>query len=333
MDYKVFMGIDISKRTIDVALKTMDNLSHQQFTNDTKGYKEMLQWISKKVKDKRKHWVFCMEHTGIYGLGLACFLQSKQLDFSVEAPYHIKHSMGLQRGKNDKVDAKRIARYAYLHREELSLSSFPDTVIIKLQALLAYRSRLVKAIMTFKIPSKELSEFVDSNVKSHINKQTDGLIKCIKSRIKKVEKEIQKLIESDQQIAQNYELAQSVKGVGPIIAAYMIIYTRNFTVITNSKAFASYCGVAPFEHSSGSSIRGKTSVSHHGNKKLKALLNNGAWQAVRFDNEIRGYYDRKVTEGKHKLSVINAVKNKMISRVFAVVKRGTPYVVLANHSK
>ncbi len=112
-----------------------------------------------------------------------------------------------------------------------------------------------------------------------------------------------------------------------------IIYTRNFTSITNSKAFASYCGVAPFEHSSGSSIRGRTSVSHHGNKKLKALLNNGAWQAVRFDHEIRGYYDRKVADGKHKLSVVNAVKNKMISRVFAVVKRGTPYVILANHSK
>ena len=70
----------------------------------------MVSWIKKQTGYSGKELLFCMEHTGIYALPLACFLSEKQLLFCMENPYHLKHSMGIQRGKNDKADAKMIVR-------------------------------------------------------------------------------------------------------------------------------------------------------------------------------------------------------------------------------
>lgn len=120
--------------------------------------------------------------------------------------------------------------------------------------------------------------------------------------------------------------------IGPVIAAYMIVYTQNFTSITESRKFASFSGIAPFECSSGSSLTKGPSVSHLANKKMKSLLNNGAWSAALSDNELRHYFQRKLKEGKNKLSIINAIRNKLVGRVFAVVKRGTPYVSIVNYN-
>ena len=92
------------------------------------------------------------------------------------------------------------------------------------------------------------------------------------------------------------------------------------------RKLACYCGVAPFKHQSGSSIKGKTKVSHIANKKMKSLLNMAALSAKRNDIEIKEYYERKVEEGKNKMSVLNAIRCKIISRAFAVIERETPFV-------
>jgi hypothetical protein len=91
--------------------------------------------------------------------------------------------------------------------------------------------------------------------------------------------------------------------------------------------------VARFEHSSGSSVRGKTSTSHLANKKTKALLSNAAASAVQHDPQLRAYYHRKLDEGKDKMVVLNAVRAKLINRVFATVSRGTPYVPIAQYKQ
>ena len=64
---------------------------------------------------------------------------------------------------------------------------------------------------------------------------------------------------------------------------------------------------------------------------MKAIIGNGIASAIQNDPEIAKYYHRKLEEGKHKMVVLNAVKNKLISRVFAVIKRGTPFVPLFQH--
>lgn len=127
---------------------------------------------------------------------------------------------------------------------------------------------------------------------------------------------------------------------GPVA---LIIYTHNFSAFDDSRKFASYCGVAPFEYRSGSSIRatvatGQTRISQYANKREKALLTNGASSAIQHDEEIRCYYQRKINEvvphrEKPKMVVVNAVRAKLINRAFATIKRGTEYVRLKQYQQ
>lgn len=333
MEYKAFIGIDISKETIDVAIRTkvIKEPLHEKFENDKKGYNSMLSWIKKQAGISGMESFFCMEHTGVYALPLACFLTEKQVPFRLENPYHLKHSMGIQRGKDDKADAKMIARYAYMHHEELRLTEFPGFILIRLQSLLSHRERLVKTRKMYNVAPKELSEFSGKEVHSFISDESKEIVELLEIKIKSAEKEIETLIANDEGLKKNFELTRSVKGVGLVIAAYMLVYTQNFTSITDSRRFASYSGIAPFGAKSGTSINKSPHVSHLANKRMKSLLNNGAWVAVKYDKELKTYYNRKLKEGKHELVIINAVRNKLVGRVFATIKRGTPYVELSQY--
>ena len=106
----------------------------------------------------------------------------------------------------------------------------------------------------------------------------------------------------------------------------MYVYTKGFTAFENAKQLACYCGVAPFEYSSGSSVRGRTKVHFMANKKLKCNLHMASLSAVKLDADLKHYYERKVAEGKSKLSVLNAVKNKLLARIIAVVNKQQEYV-------
>ena len=92
-----------------------------------------------------------------------------------------------------------------------------------------------------------------------------------------------------------------------------------------AKQLACYCGVAPFSHTSGTSVHGRNGTSNFANMGLKSTLHLAALSSIRYVPELKTYYQRKVAEGKSKMSVINAVRNKLLQRVLAVVKRGTPY--------
>ena len=152
----------------------------------------------------------------------------------------------------------------------------------------------------------------------------DQIDEC-ESRIEGIEEQIKDLIKSDETMKKNFDLATSVKGVGLVIAAFMLVTTNNFTGFENGRKYACYSGIAPFENTSGK-YKGKTKVSHLANKRMKTLLSNGANSARQWDPELRVYYDRKIQEGKEHNLVINSIKCKLVNRVFAVVKRQTPYV-------
>ena len=136
---------------------------------------------------------------------------------------------------------------------------------------------------------------------------------------------MQELISSDPELKAIFALATSVKGVGPVLATELLIYTHKFTRMTNIKQLACYCGVAPFTHTSGTSIRGKTRTSHFANMALKRTLHLAAMSSTQYVPDLRKYYQRRIAEGKPKMCVINAIRNKLLHRILAVVKRGIPY--------
>jgi transposase len=119
--------------------------------------------------------------------------------------------------------------------------------------------------------------------------------------------------------------ASSVTGIGKITAANIIVATGEFERIKDVKKFACYSGIAPFEHSSGSSVRGKTRVSKMANMTIKRLLHLAAMTAIQHSEELKRFYYRKIEAGKNKMSALNAVRNKLISRVFACVNNKRIY--------
>jgi transposase len=151
------------------------------------------------------------------------------------------------------------------------------------------------------------------------------IINGLKSQIRKVEAAIKEILEADEELKQTLELITGIKGVGFIIGTYMIVYTHNFTRFDTWRKFACYAGIAPFENQSGT-IRGKTKVSPLANKQLKTLLHMAALRAAHSDKELHAYYKKRVDGGKSKLETLNIIRNKVVSRVFAIAKRKTPYV-------
>ena len=127
-------------------------------------------------------------------------------------------------------------------------------------------------------------------------------------------------------LRQRGDLLKSIKGIGTIISAYLVMITHNFTKFKNSRKFACYSGIAPFEHSSGKSVRGKTQVNHFANKKVKALLSMAVQSAKKYNSQIKAYFEKKKEQGKHILLISNNIKFKLVNIAFAVIKRGTPYV-------
>ena len=285
----------------------------------------MMKWVQKKSNCTLEETLICTENTGLYSYPLCVFCHESKIALWMENALQIKQSLGIQRGKNDRVDARRIAQYAFTHRHKVKLYSMPAKALLALKQLLAYRERLVESKKSFQTAQGELQE-LKADLSGLIIKQTGSMLKTIDKQIEQVHQSMLALIKSEATLSKQYHLITTVPGIGDITAIYLLVYTAGFNKFERWKQFACYCGIAPFDYQSGSSIKGRTRVSHLANKKLKSLLTMCALGMIKTDNEFKQYYQRRKTEGKNGMSVINVLRNKLVSRVFAVVHRGTEYV-------
>lgn len=331
MEKQFFIGIDISKATLDVRLYDhQDNSRPENYikiSNDNTGFKTLLKWFKSK-KIQLSALAVCMEHTGLYGLDISHFFETHSIDYCLFSGYHIKHSLGLVRGKDDNVDAGRLARYCYLHRDELKYFKSKSSLLLRLRELMSERRHYVKRQSQCKA---YLTEYKNRPGTTSLDRYKQEL-KNVASFIKEIEDEILALIKSDSDLYKNYQLLVSIIGVALVNAANVLLYTNNFTAFKNARTYASYCGVAPFGYQSGTSINKAAKVSRLANKMLKVDLTQAASSASFHDPEMRVYYMRKLAEGKHKGTVLNAIKFKLIERMFAVVNRGSAYVKLSGYA-
>jgi len=206
------------------------------------------------------------------------------------------------------------------------MSDLPEHAIMKLKNLLAFRARLIKHKNALKVAAKEMADFSIPEWIEDIVEDSAHITAAVEAKIRKVEKQLKKIIAQQAELQQIFDLVTSVKGIGMISAMYLIVYTNAFRAFPDARKFACYIGIAPFFRKSGSSTDQPAKVSPLGNRKLKSVLSNAVMAAIKHDQQLKAYYLRKLAEGKHKFSVMNAVKNKLVSRVFATVNRKTPYI-------
>jgi transposase len=330
MNYQFVIGLDISKHSFDVAIfsaNNAENVYHKSFTNDESGFKELLKFANEAVRGFNvADSLFCMEATGLYCNALLDFFKKQQANVWVENPVQIKRSTGIKRGKTDKVDSIGIAKYAFKNAELAKLWKPSGAVLEKIKNLATLRERMVITQKRLLVPIEELRSAGQVKMADLLYKSIKKSINAIESDLKNIEAKIMECLKEDSSLNHLFLLITSVVGIGFVTAINLLIHTQGFNTMCDSRKLACYCGVAPFPYQSGISIKGKTRVSNMANKKLKTNLHLAALTAIKCDPELKAYYERKVLEGKSKMSVINAVRFKLLARVVAVVNKNEVYV-------
>jgi transposase len=325
--YLLIVGIDVSKSKLDVAFilnGDTKKIDHFIVANDLKAIKSILS-KAKRFGISEDKILFCFENTGTYSMPLCYQLSDGNFDYWVIPPIEIAKSKGLTRGKNDKTDSKDIALYAITHSHKIKLNQLPEKDIIQLRLLYTERSKVMKAIKLM-ATSQEYSDFYPKQATKDLLSINQKLQKHLQKALTDIERKIQLIIRNNDTINKQIELIKSIPGVGQQTALYMVITTKCFSTFQNWRQIACYAGVAPFEYSSGSSIRGRAKVNHYADKQMKSLLNMCALTAKKYDYQMKVYFERKVADGKNKMLVLNNIRCKLISRIFAVINREQPYI-------
>lgn len=331
--FKAFIGIDISKKTFDTALILIQTgaIHHKCFPQTKEGFMTFIKWLQS-YGITLQDTLICMEHTGLYTNGIIRFLVGMNAYLWVEMAIKIKRSMGLQRGADDKAASVTIAEYAMRFSDRARLWKPVDTQLTKLRDMISQRDRIVNSIKQLVVPVEEMKQCGATKEARELERLQQPAIKGLRRAKDKIESSINQFVASEEKMNQTITLICSIKGIGMQTATSLYAYTKGFTMFENAKQLACYCGVVPFGKSSGTSVRYKPGVSPFANRKLKSLLHLCALSALRWDKELKAYYERKVMEGKNKMSVINAIRNKLILRVFAVLRDQRPYVENYQHN-
>ncbi len=313
-----FIGIDISKQTLDICIIGQDTPRHHQIKNCCS---EIKKFFGNKAFSKAH---ICFENTGRYGWELIDSLSKLNLKFYQINALHLKRSIGLVRGKDDCVDALRIAQFISKNHTDLEMYKQKDSEIEKMQVLMSKRNLLVKQRSQHKALKKE-NKLLKSLGLPTLDKHTAQIIELLSKQILEIESLIQGIVEKNQRFHKNHQIVTSIPGIGKIVSWNMMVKTNGYTSVCDPRKFACFTGVAPFSQQSGTSINKRARVSHLADKSMKKLLHMAAMRAIQMENDLKHYYVRKVEQGKNKMSVINAIRNKIIHRIFAMVKNQNFY--------
>ena len=323
MNKNWFIGIDVSKKTLDasifVAGEVINRFPHIQVRNEKQGFKELLRW-AKAQGVNTKDTLFGLEFTGYYSDALEQFLTGKKLCYAMLPTTVVKHYQRGTRDKNDKTDSAKIADYLF---------RFNGTECIKQRVLPSKAMQELKALKSerkFYVQQRVACENRQNVAKSkQEQKHLQKAIDLFNEQIELIEQQMAEVVTSDEEIYLTYRRLLTIPGIGPVNAINTIANTQAFTAFETARQYAKYVGVAPSEHSSGTSVRWRGRPSPHADLQAKADLSMAAMRAVEFSCDMSIYYERKLGNRPNdkdvKRKALNAVKFQLIKMMFAVVRQ------------
>lgn len=309
----IILGIDISKLTFDVALLNDDKVKTKKFTNTSKGFSELKQWLKNKEIDSVHA---CMEATGGYESKLAQYLYDNNFKVSVINPARIKgFSMSkLSRVKTDKADSELIAQFCQAMQPDLW-----KPTPLNIQELQQWVRRLDSLIANKNQENNRLdgaSEVVAINISTHIE--------FLDKQIQEVEELISNNIKGHQDLNDKSKLLNSIPGIGEktiaIILAFLTV--ENFD---SAKQVVAFVGLNPKPKQSGSSVLGAGRISKTGDADLRKAFYMPAIVSLRFNPIIKGFAERLSSVGKAKMIVVIAAMRKLLHIIYGVLKNKTPF--------
>jgi transposase len=317
---KKFVGIDISKETLDIYFEQEGKGCHIKLNQTEKDYKVLLYLIDNDS-------IFIMEATGNYHLNLANYLHQAGIKVVAENPLKIKRfsQMSLQRTKTDKADAKLIYEYGRLILSSTEPHFWqPDNLDIgHLKQYATVRHQLVKQRTALSNSEEALNALTSLN--AEVTKVLSDMAAAVNKAIKQPDKGMLKLVKEHH--AETFELVTSVPGVGSKTATMMICLTDGFKKFSHDqvKQFISYIGMSPRTFESGTSVKGRAHISKVGNSRMRSMLYMCSWTAKTKNYQCATLYERLSGKGKPEKVIKVAIAHKLIRQIFGVIKSGEPF--------
>ena len=325
---KIYVGIDISKEKCNLCYRSgLDIVREEECSNEVKVLKKAFKSALKELDAAMDEVLICAEYTGRYIYPLTIVCQELDLFLWLDDPTRIKNSMGLTRGKNDAIDATRIAEYAFRYSDKAVRYAIQDATLVSMKNLLSDREFLLTDKKRYQAQLSDQKRYMAPGDFKQKNSRWKKVIKSINEQIAAIDAEIEALIAADPVLTRQKELLVSIDGVGDHIAINMIAITGGFTRFQNARQFCSFAGLTPYKYDSGTSVRSKAKISKRSNQTMKALLHMSAVNVVykMRGGEYKEYFERKTKEGKHVMCVLNVIRAKLVHRMFSVIRRETEY--------
>jgi transposase len=322
---RYFVGLDIAAETFMAAIGTTPwkLLVHaKQFANAPDGFQQLDRWL-REQHCVLEQTILCMEATGVYGEALAYYLVAHQYAVAIEPPLKVKRAFKPHGPKTDAVDSEQIAEYACRYSDELLLWQPPSELVEQLQVLLTTREQLVQQATAQQNALRTLKR---KAVRIAFAEQVyEQMLAETKTRIKALEKEIQRLIDQHPTAHRLLTWLVTIPGVALLLAAHILVLTQCGMRPFPSPKLAAHLGIAPLAHESGTSIYAHSTSRHYGPSQPRKLLHLAARSVSTHNEHFRAYYAQKVAEGKAKKLVLNNVANKLVRIICAILESQTAY--------
>jgi transposase len=313
-----FVGIDVSKDALDACLLLPGGTTKEAaFANDPRGHALLLAWADRHARGGAVH--FCLEATGPYSEAPATALADAGRLVSVVNPTRIKYA-GLAWGrgnKTDPADARLIAEYAC--REAPPAWQPPPPEVRQLQALVRRLDDLTE------MAAREKGRLASPALTAEVRKSVARTVRLLEKEAARVRAAADALVAASPALAADRDLLESIPGVGRQTATTILAELPAVGRLPAAESAAAYCGLAPREFRSGTSVRRKTRLSKAGNARLRKALFLPTQTAVRFNPLLRGFFARLVAAGKPKMQAVGACMRKLVMICYGVLKNRAPF--------
>lgn len=325
---KQVLGIDVAQKELVVSLGrlredlTQEIYASKAFANNEKGHLNLVGWVNK-LADSSHRVQYVMEATGVYHEGIAYFLFDRSLDVSIVLPNKISSYVRTLEVKtiNDFTSAEAIVRFGL--ERKLELWKRPEPTLKKLKQLCRERDQIVSERTIVK--NQLHAELAEAEPNASSIARLRKRIQFLNKQEREVKEEIKIHVKSDVNLSRVVDTITTIPGVGLLTAATVLSETNGFELIRNKRQLASYAGLDIREKQSGTSVKGKPTISKRGNRYLRKAMHLPALAATRIDPKIKSVFIRIVERHGIKMKAVVAIQRRLLEMIYTIFKTKTPY--------
>ena len=311
----LYLGMDVSKETLDVCLLRGKDSEYAQMSNSRKGFNQLHHWLQKRQASSVH---VCLEATGIYGLEVAQFLHEKGYRVSVVNPARIKGfaQSQMRRSKTDKLDAAVIA--AFCQALQPDRWTPPEPAWYELRAL-------VRHIDDLQQTRQQQVNRLESATLPAVRDQLQQHITFIDAQIAQVKNQIKDHLKHFPHLKREVDLLKSIPGIGDLTAWRLLAEIGIISRFADIRQVVAFVGLDPTRHESGRSVRGGRHISRQGRASLRSALFMPALTAQRYNPLLHAFAQRLEANGKLPKQIVVAVMRKLLHLAYGILKSGHPF--------